>query len=491
MIVPIHMRQPGIYILIFTLWLATLPCSSLLCQMLSADTLFRALDNTTVTDETGTRPFTVRKIYITGNNKTKESVILREVPFKANDQYLLSDLVKKFEDARRQLMNTTLFHEVLVALKSFEEYNVDILIDVKERWYLFPIPYFKTIDRNLNQWIIEQNARLNRINYGIKFLYNNATGYNDKLNLWLMNGYTKQISASYDRLYIDKKMNWGLNLGVAMGKNRELNYNTYNNKQLFYKDTNNYVRNFFKANAELTYRRAIRTRHRFGIGYVQEKVSDTIVSLNPGYFKNGRDKIVFPEVYYTMTYADADYIPYPLEGYLAEISFVKKGFNNVIDLWQLTARASGSWKIANRTYLSTRLSGMLKLPFKQPYFNQRLLGYNEFFMQGYEYYVVDGVAGGYIKASVFRELLNTYIHFRPKNGEETRHIPFRIYLKAYANAGYLHHPSPGTNMLNNKMIYSGGIGLDIITHYDFTLKLEWSFNQLGQNDLYLHRKSFF
>lgn len=485
------MRQLAKCFFVFFLWMATPPCTSLYSQMLSADSRYPEADTALGNAETAIRPFTVRKIYITGNNKTKESVILREIPFKTNDQYLLSDLVKKFEDARRQLLNTALFHEVVVALKSFEEYNVDILIEVKERWYLFPIPYLKPVDRNINQWIIEQNARLNRINYGIKFLYNNTTGYNDKLNLWLMNGYTKQISASYDRLYIDKKMKWGMNLAVAMGKNRELNYITYNNKQLFYKDTNNYVRSFLKANAELTYRRAIRTRHRFGIGYSEERVSDTIVSLNPEYFKNKRHKIVFPEIYYTVTYADVDYIPYPLQGYLAEVSFIKKGFNKVIDLWQITARASSSWKLADRTYLNTRLSGMLKLPFKQPYFNQRLLGYNEFFMQGYEYYVVDGVAGGYIKASVLRELLNTYIHTKRKTADEVRHIPIRLYLKAYANAGYMYHPSPGASMLNNKPIFSGGIGIDIITHYDFTLKLEWSFNQLGQNDLYLHRKSFF
>jgi hypothetical protein len=38
------------------------------------------------------------------------------------------------------------------------------------------------------------------------------------------------------------------------------------------------------------------------------------------------------------------------------------------------------------------------------------------------------------------------------------------------------------------MLYSGGLGIDILTLYDFTLKLEWSFNQIGQNGLYLHNR---
>lgn len=435
--------------------------------------------------------FTVRNIDIVGNKRTKRSVILRELPFKDGDQLQLSELVKKFEEARRQLMNTVLFHEVIVALKSFDGYYVDILVQVRERWYLFPVPYFKFVDRNINQWLVEQHANLNRVNYGIKLLYNNATGHNDKLNLWLMNGYTKQISLNYDRPYLDKNMKWGMSTGIAVGKNREVNYITVNNKQVFFKDTNSYVRSFFRTYGEVTYRKAIKTRHRFGIALNQEKVRDTIAALNPAYFKNGRDKIVFPEVYYHMNYFNVDYIPYPLKGYMAEIYFAKKGFNNNLNLWQLNAKASGSWEVANKTYFGTVVSGILKLPFYQPYFNQRLLGYNDFYMQGYEYYVVDGVAGGYVKTTLSREILNLNFQVRRKKEKDPYRIPFRVYAKTYTNAGYMYNPTPGINTLNNRMLYSWGFGLDIITHYDFTIKLEWSFNHLGQNDIFLHRKTYF
>ncbi|HKB45585.1 MAG TPA: POTRA domain-containing protein, partial [Chitinophagaceae bacterium] len=168
--------------------------------------------------------FEVGNIIITGNKKTRPDIILREIPFKAGEEYPLQELVKKFEDARRQLMNTSLFHEVIVALKSFEGYKVDIIVDVKERWYIFPLPYFKPVDRNLNQWLVEQKASLSRVNYGLKLLYNNATGRNDKFRFWLVSGYTKQFSFSYDRLYFDKQMKWGVNVVFAIGKNREVNY---------------------------------------------------------------------------------------------------------------------------------------------------------------------------------------------------------------------------------------------------------------------------
>ncbi len=439
-----------------------------------------------------TNNFTVREIEVSGNKKTKESIILRELPFESGETYALSELVKKFEVGRKQLLNTALFHEVVIALKRFEGNNVDILVAVKERWYLFPVPYIKFVDRNLNQWIVEQNMKLDRINYGLKVLYNNVTGRNDKLNLYIINGYTKQISISYDRPYIDKYLKWGINSGMAIGRNREINYNTINDKQAFFKDTNNFVRSFFKIYGGATYRPAIKTRHSFGISYTVEEISDTVVTLNPSYFTKGKDRIAFPEIYYTMNYTDVDYNPYPLKGYMAELYFAKRGLNNETNLWMFSARASGMWEIAKKTYFNARIAGALKLPFhNQPYYNQRLLGYGDFFIQGYEYYVIDGVAAGIAKAVLTREILNLGFHVKRKKDVIPYRIPFRAYAKTFANAGYAYNPSPGTNTLNNRMLYSAGVGIDIITHYDFTFKFEWTFNLLGENGLYLHRKSFY
>jgi outer membrane protein assembly factor BamA len=436
-------------------------------------------------------PFTIRQILIYGNKKTKASIILRELPFKPGDHLQLQKLVSKFDDARKQLMNTALFHEVVVALKSIEGNDVDVMIQVKERWYLFPVPYFRMVDRNLNQWLVQHKASLDRVNYGVKLMYNNTTGRNDKLNIWLMNGYTKQVSLSYDRMYLDKKMKWGARLGFAMGKNREVNYNTINNKEIFLKDPNNFIRSFLRTNFELTYRHAIKTRHSFGIVYTAEKVKDTVVKLNPSYFTSGHHHIYFPEVYYKLTYFDVDYIPHPLKGFEAEIFIDKKGFNHNVNVWELNVSTGNYWQVFPKTYFNVITMASLKLPFKQPFFNTKLLGYGETYMQGYEYYVVDGITGGYLKTTLSREFFKFNVHL-PKNKYRTiDYVPFHIYGKIFGNAGYVYNPKPGANFLTNRILYSEGVGLDILTFYDINIMLEWSFNQLGQNGLYLHRNSNF
>lgn len=480
----------------YCLWLllAIVSCQSILAQ--GQDTLLSSTDSTANsilpadTIPQSAKLFVISNIVVEGNKRTKPAIILRELPFKPGDHYSLGELVKKFEAGRRQLMNTALFHEVIVSLKKSEGYAVEILVQVKERWYIFPIPYFKPVDRNLNQWIVEQKASFKRVNYGAKLLYNNVTGRNDKIKLIFINGYTKQISFSYDRMYFDKKMNWGINTGFNIGKNREVNYNSINDKQVFIKD-DDYVRRFMNVYTELTYRRAIRTRHRFGFGYTREDMSDTVLKLNPAYFQAGRTRIEYPEVYYTMTYYDLDYIPYPTKGYAAEITLNKKGINKAMNLWQLAVKGSGNWPTGKKTFFSLNAYGVVKLPFNQPYYNQRLLGYSDIFLQGYEYYVVDGTAGGYLKAAFTRKLTKFDIRVPGTKKLAPFRIPINIYGKIYGNTGYIYNPYPGNNYLSNKMLYSTGVGLDITTVYDFTLKLEWSFNQLGQNGLFLHRKTIF
>ena len=37
------------------------------------------------------------------------------------------------------------------------------------------------------------------------------------------------------------------------------------------------------------------------------------------------------------------------------------------------------------------------------------------------------------------------------------------------------------------MLYTGGIGLDIISIYDVVLRIEYSFNQLNQNGLFVNK----
>lgn len=452
------------------------------------DTTRRIEENKT---DTASTLFSIKEIIVEGNRQTKRSTILRELSFRVGASYSLSELAKRFAEAKRQLMNTALFTDVVIFLNGVEVYEASIKIEVKERWYIFPSPFVKTVDRSFGEWVRDQNMSLDRVNYGIKITHYNTTGRNDKLSFNFMNGYTKQLSINYRNLWLDKKQQWLASGGFALGKNRQLDYVTSGNKRQFYKDDQRFVHSFSRGFAEVSYRRAIKTKHTFGLSYTKEIFPDTVLKINPSFSTDQLKQVEYPEAYYVLSHFNVDYIPYPTKGYVAELSIRQRGMDRQMNMLQLTAKTSGLWHVGDKNILNLRVSGSVKLPFRQPYINQQLLGFNDLFLQGYEYFVINGAAGGYSKLSFSRELVNTQFHIASKKFKKINTIPFRLYAKVYGNAGYVYDPQPGTNFLGNRMLYSGGIGVDLVTFYDFILRFEWSFNQLGQNDIYLHRKEYF
>ncbi|HBB57484.1 MAG TPA: hypothetical protein DCZ87_02280, partial [Chitinophagaceae bacterium] len=97
-------------------------------------------------------------------------------------------------------------------------------------------------------------------------------------------------------------------------KAREINYNTIDDKQMFWRSDNLYARQFSNASAELTYRKKLFSRHQIGLTYFSEQILDTIARMNPAYFSNGSTRVRFPEFSYRFSYQNVDYIPYPLIG---------------------------------------------------------------------------------------------------------------------------------------------------------------------------------
>ena len=105
----------------------------------------------------------------------------------------------------------------------------------------------------------------------------------------------------------------------------------------------------------------------------------------------------------------------------------------------------------------------------------------------HEYYVVDGMHYGMLRIGLKHEPFS----------KAFRSLPFRylpeltcaIYPKIFADAGAAHNPYPGNSFLHDRILYAAGIGVDVVTAYDFRLRLEATVNHLGQYGLYLHLNS--
>ena len=433
---------------------------------------------------------TIRKMTVTGNRKTKDRIIFREVYLNPDSAYPMPFILESIRVGRLNLINTSLFVDATVDFKNWFNDSIDIVIDVKERWYWFPFPLFKPVDRNWNVWINQYNVNLSRVNYGIKLLGNNVSGRNDRLNIYFVNGYTKQVAVTYQNPFIGKSLNWGYSTEFSFSKNREINYSTRNNEQIFFKNENDFVRTKFTVGAGLSYKKASTERHTLKLYYTFESVSDTIAQLNPKFFGNGKTQTGFPELSYRYQYFNVNYIPYPLKGLKWEFSFLKRGFGGPLDMWAFNLRGGKYWPLPKKFYYSLQGDFTLKLPFNQPYYNLPLMGYGDNYLRGMEYFVIDGVAAALIKNTLRKQIFDLKWHTGLKSRTYDE-IPFKIFLKTYGDVGYTYDKNNVTkNSLTNRFLYSGGFGIDVVTIYDVVFKLEYSFNQLRERALFIHLNEF-
>jgi len=435
-------------------------------------------------DSTKKSSLLIADIKIVGNKRTKPYVILREMTLKKGDIITAQELTKQIEISKNQIFNTALFLETNITKESKTGDIITITIEVKERWYLFPLPYMVLVDRNFNQWWVTENHDLSRVNYGIKFTQFNLTGNNDGMEVWFINGYNKQINCRYNLPFFDKGLKSGINVGYTYSSQKELNDSTSFNKQVFVKG-NDFVRTINRADITYSYRPDQKWRHYVSAYFTKESIADTIFKSNSFYYPDNRKELQYVELSYSFRYLNLDYNSFPTKGYSFNGYLYKRGLDKTTNLWQVGLGAFYARPLWNKAFLWLSGAATAKTPNNINYINQRLFGYGDFVLRGLEYYVVDGDAGAVAKITLHQKIFNYTLntHLKSKNYSK---IPFGYYLKLYGDAGYAHNSFAGNSLLNNKLMYTAGIGLDVVSIYDFIFRFELSFNQLGTHGLYLH-----
>ena len=433
----------------------------------------------------------INEIIIKGNNKTKGYIILREIQFKSGDSLSINELNESFQLARQQVYNTTLFHEVKITLAMISAFQVNVIVTVKERWYIFPVPIFQPVDRSLNEWLVRYKGDLSRINYGVKFQHYNFSGRKDPFHLFFMNGYTKNISFSYLQPYSNIALNQGFGLGGGFSENREVAYKTSaDNKILFYTN-NNFVKKNAYGNLSFRIQKGILNRHLFNLAYSRITVSDSILSssFNPNYFNTNSNTNGLIDFSYTYQYTNVNNAAYALKGVTSYVTVSKRGLGLTggTNRFFVEATYNKFWAHAHNWYTSLQAMGNVKLPFEQAYINQKAIGYGNANIRGLEYYVIDGVAFGILKSTLKKKLFSVKIPM-PFTSTIIPSLPFSIFAKTYADIGYCYNKKNYTTNLNNRFLYTGGFGIDILTLYDISLRIEYSFNQLGQGSLYFENR---
>lgn len=332
---------------------------------------------------------------------------------------------------------------------------------------------------------------LKRVNYGIRFTDHNASGRKDEVRVNVLSGYSTNISLSYNNPYSNAALTHGNSVDAGYNQLREVPYKTsFNNNYVYFK-SKDFVYDSWHIQASYSVRKAIKKTERYNIGFTHIKLADSIITrdFNPKYFNSTSSEKNLIDLSYNYRYRDVNNILYPLQGYIVNVNLSKRGFGFTggANMFSIEAVYNKFIALHKKWYFDYQLMGKIKLPFKQPYINQSALGLGQTYIRGLELYVIDAAAYSIGKFTLRKQILNFKIPTGIRS-EIYNKLPFKFYAKTFADVGYAYNKDEPATRLNNKLLYSAGFGVDIVTLYDIQLRLEYSFNQLGQNNLFLHSR---
>jgi outer membrane protein assembly factor BamA len=440
----------------------------------------------------------VTAIEIHGLKRTKESIVRRELTVAVGDSILQSELGATMEKNRGNLLNLGIFNEVGVNVSEWntETHEVEITIDVKESWYIYLLPILDLADRNFNVWWNTYNHELDRLNLGGQLDFLNFTGYNDKFKAKLQFGYTPKQEIEYRFPYFNKRQSLGLTIGGLHSINKEVNYETRNNKEQFFKLNDHKLQERWKWKMNLQFRPSIYLRHTFETSFEYLKMDPQILDYNPRLFRKGGTNYSALALTYSFEYDDRDLKIYPSKGIRVNLAADKIGWGNQDDENTLTVTSTVEGNMQQGKRFQHRLSGIghYSLSRSQPsYFRYHALGYEQKYVRGYELYAIDGLDYVIGKYQLSYNVFQTKFKFgKYIPVEEFRDMTFEVFLSLYAETGYANDPFTSEfNQLANQWLRGGGFGLDFLLYHNFLFQLNLNTNHLGEWGFFIHNKTSF
>ncbi len=446
------------------------------------------------------RVLMVNRVLIIGNEVTKDRIISRELTLKPGDTISVKRLDKVLLWDKRKIYNLRLFNTVSVRSLELTNNKIDLLVDVSERWYIFPVPIFELSDRNFSEWWQNYNHDLSRVNYGLNLMRYNFRGRNETLQVAAQFGFTQRFDISYRIPYIDKKQKQGLAFNVDYSEPKNLAYFT-DNHILTYLKYSKPLKITSGASVTYFYRKSFYETQSLQVGYRDSKINDTIALLNPNYFAQDRLRLRYGFLNYSFNSEHRDVIQYPLRGYQVA-GFIQKtglGFGSNVDLLEAGLSYARHVALKKNLFLSNYTSGYVATPTKQPYALYAGMGYRRQFVRGYETYVIETPQFVLNKTTLKKRIFyKTWdIDWAPL--DQFHYFPLAIYIKAYTDWGYAENypyysdflPQPLNTRLTNKWIGGWGGGLDFVTVYDIVIRMEYTFTNQNHRGFFLSLKKEF
>ncbi len=440
----------------------------------------------------------VNNIFVIGNEKTQKSIILRELDFAKDYYYEWETFMGIIKADQQKIYNLRLFNQVEVTPLFTGENEVEILISVKERWYVLPSVIFQLADRNFSEWWTNQGRDWSRVNFGLKLSHSNVGGRNEKLRFSGQMGFTKGLDILYSKPYIDKKQNHGLAIQLTYSEQKTLPIKSEYNRQVFYtSETEEVLRKNFSTALRYTHRRTFYNYHFLTLGYNYTWINPLVLTESPDYLQNKENNnLRYLFLQYSFRHDNRNNVAYATKGEILQLTATKYGvfFTEDLDEVEVNIVANKYFPISDKFHFATGLTGVWFLSPEQPYTLVRGIGYSPNFIRGYELNVIEGQQLYVHKNSLrFKALDLSFDISRFMPIEQFSTLPFKMYLSANFDHGTVtdRNMIPANALLTNKYLFGYGGGIDIVATYDMVLRFEYSLTNSGEGNFFFNFKAPF
>lgn len=407
-------------------------------------------------------PTFIRAISISGNEKTAEYVIRRELTFTPGDTVKVSVLHYN----KNRIYSLALFNKVEMFLQPVGDDSVDIRINVSERWYIYPFPVLQAIEGDFK-----------KLNYGFSIMHSNFRGRNEKLITSFTFGYNPFLSVYYYNPLINEQ--------PELFCESQLMYSNIRNHSTIALGTG---KNFDEIHygALFNIGRRFDLFRRFTFGGELNTVQVSAYQPRRTIAKSGKDTYVTIRTNYS--YDSRDLAQYAGDGMLFRSSLAKMGLHkNGVNFtriafdyrryFPLKLDSSFTATLAARLF-TTATQGKNVPSYEFLYFGyqEKIRGHNQKKIEG------DNVVGA---AMEFRLPFFTpriyQLAFMPVKQFSVFH--FGMYLALFGNIGAMQFQP----MKMNEFVFVKGYGAGIhfLLPYDFLLRTEIAFNEARQSEIIL------
>ena len=442
--------------------------------------------------ETPLYKFRIKSIEIKGNRVTHESIIYRELEFSLGDSLSAPEIINAFRNSENNLRNTYLFNFVKINYR-IGGFNVSVTIDLSERWYIWPAPILEIGERNLPAWL--KDPELDELNYGSFLNWNNFRGRKELLQFKFRFGYKEHFMLKYVTSNLDKNKKHGLIFNINKFRQQEIILRNENDRPVYFSTDQKFIYESVSSTITYTFRPHLYSLHSLTFGYNEHLFRNDENRME--FLGVDEGKLKYTDLGYVFEYDVRDYKIYPLAGRLFRAGFYRQGLGIFQSFAEeknyLTFTASNNSHLGSKFYSENATKIRFTRDENLPNIFEMALGY-ETYLRGFEYYTINGNSYYILLNSLKYELMapRTY-HLPSIPWQQFSRTHFAFYLNLFFDMAWVdgNFNLENGNDLPNRLLYSTGLGLDLVSYYDQVLRLECTLNSLGKPGLYLHLETPF